>query len=64
MHNVKHDDPIRNREQSIVLADQNINTRLDLCSTLANEDVSRKNKLACIALYTLALGIAITSVAG
>ena len=62
--NVEHNNPVCNCKQGIVLANQNIQARLDLGAALADEDISRKNKLTGVTLYTLALGVAVTTVAG
>jgi hypothetical protein len=64
MHHIKHHDPVRNCEQGIVFANQNIKTRLDLGAALADENIARKDKLTGVTLYTQTLGVAVTTIAG
>jgi hypothetical protein len=64
MHYVEHYDPVRDREQSIIFTNQYINAWFDLGATLANKNITRKDKLTGVTLYTQTLGVAVTTVAG
>jgi hypothetical protein len=64
MHYVEHYDPVRDREQSIIFTNQYINAWFDLGAALANKNITRKDKLTGVTLYTQTLGVAVTTVAG
>ena len=49
-------------EQGIVASNTDIVARMDVCASLANQNVARKNELTVCALYAQSLGLGITTV--
>jgi hypothetical protein len=60
---IKHYNPIGRSKQGVISASAYVKAGLDAGAMLADQDITRKHKLACVAFYAQALGIAISSVA-
>src|SRR5450756_1309863 len=63
MHNIKNNHAINRGEEGGVSTGPHVHARLDMRSTLTNEDITRKHNLASIFLHAQTLGIAIPTVA-